>query len=111
MSGHRKFSELDHKGVKKWRILDGPNQVANTGGVDGDVWILTIENVNDPAQRRIVQVVIAGSVLNSDRVRLMTEIRKAVESNGKTALERFLDDQNPPGRIIVSSTGIRPSDE
>jgi hypothetical protein len=95
----------------KWRILDGPHQVENTLGVDGAVWDAIIENVNDPAQRRHIRAVISGTALDTDPDRLITDIRAAIESNGKTAIERFLDEQVPPDRIIVSSTGILPSDD
>jgi hypothetical protein len=95
----------------KWRILDGPHLQPSTGSVDGAVWLATIENVNDPAQRAHVQVVISGTVLSTDPNFLITDIAQAVESNGLTAIERFLDLQHPPRKIIVSSTGILPSAE
>ena len=97
--------------MAKWRILDGPHLQQSTMAVDGAVWAATIENVNDPAQRRHVQVVIAGTILDSDPDTLLDDIRQAVASNGKSAIERFLDEQHPPDRIVVSSTGIQPSDE
>jgi len=90
----------------KWRILDGPSPMTNTRFVDGDLWGATIENVNDPAQRRLVQVVIAGTVLQSDKDTLLSEVRDAVDSSGQTAIEKFLDEQQPPDRILVSSAGV-----
>lgn len=95
--------------VARWEIIDGPNKA--NAPVDGDLWFCTIGNVNDPAQRKIIEAVISRTVLSSDRAGLMDEIREAVDSSARTAIERFLDDPVPPDRIIVSSTGIRASDE
>ena len=93
--------------MSKWRILDGPNELPNVRGTDGDLWGATLENANDPAQRRLIQVVLSRSIMQSSREGLMLDVRQAIESNGRTAIEKFLDEQQPPHRVIVSSSGVR----
>jgi hypothetical protein len=98
--------------MSRWRILDGPNELSpDKHFTDGGVWGATLENVNDPAQRRLIQVVLARSILQSAREGLERDVREAVESNGRTAIERFLDEQEPPDRILVSSGGIHAETE
>lgn len=70
------------------------------------LWGATLANVNDPAQRKPIEVVIARSVLQSRLEGLLGAVRDAVDSNGKTAIQMFLDDQHPPQRVFVSSSGV-----
>ena len=83
----------------------------NTRSTDGDLWAATIENVNDPALRRRIHVVISRSVVQSRREGMLGDVRQAVESDGRTAIERFLDLEEPPDRILVANTGIRASEK
>ncbi len=90
----------------RWRISDGPSAVPDTKFTDGDIWGATLEKVDDPEQRRLIQVVIARSVLQSRPEGLLGAVRDAIESNGKTAIEQFLGDEEPPARIVVGSGGV-----
>jgi hypothetical protein len=94
--------------VTRWKILDGPNKQTEESGIDGELWLATIESVNDPAQKRIVGVEIPRSILQSDLSKLDDAIRRAVESNGRTAIDRYLEDSEPPDRIVVGHTAILP---
>jgi hypothetical protein len=95
--------------MARWRIIDGPNEPPNPRAVDGVLWGFVIENANDPAQRRHVVVVISRSALSSSGASLPVDVTDAIHSNGQTALERYLDD--PPARVMVSSTSIAPSSD
>jgi hypothetical protein len=95
--------------VTRWRIFDGPHKQG--APVDGELWVAAIENVNDPAQRRMVGAVLSRTVLSSEQSALPVDVRRAVDTQGLSAIERFLDWSDPPARIIVSSTAILPSDE
>jgi hypothetical protein len=96
--------------VSRWQIIDGPHQ-HEAHQIDGELWLATIGNVNDPAQRRIIGAVLSRTVLDSDQSTLPIDVRLAVASQGRRAIERFLDEPDLPARIIVSSTAILPSDE
>ena len=98
--------------MPRWRILDGPNELPpDKHFTDGGLWVATLENANDPAQRRLIRVVLARSILQSAREGLERDVREAVESKGRTAIERFLDEREPPDRILVSSSGIHAQTE
>ena len=51
----------------RWRILDGPNQNLATW-VDGELWVARIENVDDPAQQKLVSVVLSRAALAAQDV-------------------------------------------
>lgn len=94
--------------MARWRIIDGPNALGSPNGLDGEAYGFVIENAKDPAQRRLARVDISRSVLGSDPAGLMSEVREAVDSDGVTALEGFLEEPAPPERLLVSSTAIAP---
>jgi predicted metal-dependent phosphotriesterase family hydrolase len=90
----------------RWRILDGPNPRPDFRFTDGDVWSATLENVNDPAQRKLINVVITPSALASRLEGLPVEVQRAIETDGRSAIEGFLDEQVPPDRVVVSTAGV-----
>jgi hypothetical protein len=92
--------------VTRWKIIGGPDKRSEL--VDGQVWGFVIENTSDPAQRRFLGVTITRTVLQSDRSVLFPEVGKAIETQGLSVIETYLDVQEPPEMIIVSTTGIRP---
>jgi hypothetical protein len=94
----------------KWRIIDGPRQEENTQGFDGQVWLAMIENASNPSQRAFVQVAIAPTALAVTPDWLTGNVKDAVESHGRTAIEMFLDERDPPRKILVRTIGIRPAE-
>lgn len=94
--------------MARWQILDGPTQQPVGVHDDFDLFVATIENVNDPAQRRFISVAIDRTVMQTTEPhRLERDVRAAAETNGASAIERHLDDAVPPDRIAVSVNGVR----
>lgn len=92
----------------RWRIVDGPHQNVATW-VDGELWVARIENVNDAAQRKIVSVVLSRTALQSQGV--PDEVAQALATSGRTAIAKYLDEADPPTRILVASDAIAPTSE
>lgn len=92
----------------RWRILDGPNQNLATW-VDGELWVARIENVDDPARRKMVSVVLSRTALDAQRA--PDEVAQAVATRGRTAIEKYLDEPDPPTGILVASDAITPSSD
>jgi hypothetical protein len=94
--------------MQRWHIIQGPEQVALGPHDLIEVWTATVESHGLPVQRRSIRVEFGHTVLRSDRDLLITDVREALDTNGRSAIERFLDKEEPPARIIVSATGILP---
>ena len=94
--------------MERWRAIEGPTRVAVGPHDDLTVWSVTVERRGVPAQVQTIRIEFMGSLLRSDRGLLNTEVREALETNGQSAVERFLDRDEPPARIVVSATAIRP---
>ena len=94
--------------MARWRILDGPNQNVATW-VDGELWVARIENVDDPAQVKIVNVVLARTALEAQGV--PDEVERALATSGRTAIETHLDQADPPTSILVAADAITPTSE
>jgi hypothetical protein len=92
----------------RWRILDGPNQNLATW-VDGELWVARIETADDPPQRKIVSVVLSRTALQAQGV--PDEVAQALATSGRTAIEKYLDETDPPTGILVSSDAITPSSD
>jgi hypothetical protein len=67
-------------------------------------WTWEIKRAGFEARYVRVEVEIAGSLRATD---LPEEARHAIRSRGATAVDLFLDQENPPERIVVSPLGIR----
>jgi hypothetical protein len=94
--------------VEKWRILDGPTQQMVDVHDDFEVWVATLQRTNDPKQTRSIRVEISRSVRHSNPH--LAAIQTALRTNGRTAIERYLDKQHPPARLYVGGTTILASD-
>ncbi|HEY8407228.1 MAG TPA: hypothetical protein VIK66_04540 [Gaiellaceae bacterium] len=92
----------------RWRILDGPNQNLATW-VDGELWVARIENVDDPAQQKLVSVVLSRAALAAQDV--PDEVARARETHGRTAIEQYLDEADPPPGILVAGDAVTPSSD
>jgi hypothetical protein len=92
----------------RWRIVDGPNQNVATW-VDGELWVARIENANVPAQLKIVNVVLSRAALQSQDA--PDDVAQALATSGRTAIETFLDEDEPPAGILVSADAITPTSD
>lgn len=96
--------------VSGWRIIDGPDERPVGAHDDFEVWCATLENLSDATRRRTVCVEIARTVRQSDPADLIVDVREAVQTNGRAAIEKFLSASAPPARIVVSSTAVLPTE-
>jgi hypothetical protein len=92
----------------RWRIFEGPDQNPSTW-VDGELWVARIENVNDPARRKIVSVVLSRTARQSQSV--PDEVAQALATSGRTAIEKYLDEADPPTAILVAGDAITATSE
>jgi hypothetical protein len=91
--------------MAKWRRVGEPFEYGATGdGADIDIgWSWRISRVG--AGDRHVRVEVAGGrLLTTD---LSDESRRAIRSKGASAVDAVLDEELPPGRLIVASLGVR----
>jgi hypothetical protein len=65
--------------------------------------------VNDPAQRKIVNVVLSRTALQSQDV--PSEVAQALATSGRTAVEKYLDEADPPTSILVAGDAVTPTSE
>lgn len=94
--------------TRRWHIIQGPDRLPVGPSSLVAAWSATVESQDIPAQRRTIRIEMARTLLCSDRDGLMTEVREALDTNGQSAVERFLDMPEPPTRIVVSATAILP---
>jgi hypothetical protein len=80
-----------------WRIR-GDAEPAPWEDKDARGWIWTIERDDEV---RFVRVELTGQAEIDPR----EEVREAAETNGRSALDTVLDDDDPPARITFTSGG------
>jgi hypothetical protein len=84
-----------------WRILsDEPEDVSNFDK-DASVWLWEIERGEE---RRYVEVTVTMPSLAN--AALPVDVRAARESKGRTAVEAYLRDDDPPRHVVVGTQGI-----
>lgn len=86
-----------------WRIADGPREYTQTpDGADIDVgWVWGLER---GGERRAIRVEVAGGRLGS--AHLPDDSQEAIRTQGRSAVEALLREQDPPTRVLVTSSGI-----
>jgi hypothetical protein len=94
--------------MPRWRIIDGPNQNVATW-VDGELWVARIEDADDPARQKLVSVVLSRTALEAQGV--PDEVARALATSGQAAIEQYLDEDDPPTRILVASDAVAPTSE
>ena len=94
--------------MARWRVIDGPNQNPSTW-VDGELWVARIENVDDAAQRKLINVVLSRAALESQGV--PDEVAQALATSGRSAVEKYLDEPDPPAGVLVGSDAITPTSD
>jgi len=92
--------------VARWQRVGGPTQFrARPDGSEIEVgWSWQIRREGD--EPRLVRVEVSGSPFRVTD--LPAESRNAIRSRGATAVDAFLDREEPPTRIVVSTLGIHP---
>lgn len=105
-------AEADHAGVRlvlptisteAWEVVGGPREYDRTSeGADIDVgWAWDVRRAGET---RTVRVEVAGGRLDS--LHLPDESHRAIATKGRSALESYLRAEEPPSRILVTSSGI-----
>lgn len=89
--------------MQPWNLVGGPNEyTATPDAADIDVgWRWEIAR---NADRRTVRIEVAGGRLGLES--LPEECRAAIRDRGRSALTRYLGDDEPPRRIVIHSLGI-----
>jgi hypothetical protein len=84
-----------------WTIVtDEPEDVSDFER-DASRWLWEIERGEE---RRQIEVMLTMPSVASDNP--LAEVRDARETRGRSALERYLNDDDPPRQILVSTNGI-----
>ena len=94
--------------MANWKNISGSTAYDdNAGGLDIDVgWHWKIRN--ETGEERMISVEVAGGGIDS--AELPEECRRAIGSEGWSAIVEHLDDDQPPRRIMVSAGGLLPHD-
>jgi hypothetical protein len=92
--------------MTKWtRVGESFEFKRNPDGVDIDLgWAWRVERAG--FDRRYVRVEVAPGGLRAPD--LPSESQNAIRTRGASAVDTFLDYDEPPERLVVSTTGIRP---
>jgi len=89
--------------TEAWRIAYGPREYTRTpDGADIDVgWVWELER---GGERRTIRVEVASGRLGS--ARLPDDSQEAIRTQGRSAVEALQREQDPPTRVLVTSSGI-----
>jgi hypothetical protein len=92
--------------VNRWRIIGGPRQYLHSAigaGIDvGWAWTIQARGKNRQVRVEVAPGVLGSGVLASDSLR-------AIETQGRSAVEKHLVDVGPPIHITVTSGGVAPA--
>lgn len=93
--------------MTKWQRIGGPTPFGATTDQDESQvgWSWSIKREGD--EPRLVRVEVSGSPIRVTD--LPAESRNAIRSRGATAVDAFLDREEPPTRIVVSTLGVHPA--
>jgi hypothetical protein len=84
-----------------WLITSVEPEDVSNFDKDASVWLWEIEREGD---RLHVEVTLTLPSMAADSP--LPEVREARETKGRSAVERFLDADDPPRHILVSGNGI-----
>lgn len=87
----------------RWHIAGGPREYHNTPDA-ADIDIGWAWDVRRDQEQRTIRIEVAGGRQNLPS--LPAEGREAIRSQGRSALLPFLTSEEPPRRILVTSSGI-----
>jgi hypothetical protein len=87
-----------------WSIVSGPELEQMPGGRDSDAFVWQLES--DDGEQRAMRVEASRTALCSND--LPRPIDDVIGSKGALAVLRFVDWDEPPAVVTVSTTGISP---
>ena len=92
-----------HVPAGRWQITSGPREYHTApDGADIDVgWAWDLQR---DQEQRTVRVEVAGGRL--DLASLPEQARDAIRSQGRSALLQFLTSEEPPTRVLITSSGV-----
>jgi len=89
-----------------WRITKGPRTYEPGEGRDCDVgWAYDLERDGETRTMRVERSRTAAAAGSRDET-----ARRAVSSRGRSAIEPYLDGDDPPTLLIVSTHGVSPAE-
>jgi hypothetical protein len=88
--------------MAKWRIVGGPRNYEPSGGADAAVgWAWDLER---DGKRVIVRVELSRTAANVSSV--AEEATRAIRTQGKAAVDAWLDEETLPERIVIHTEGF-----
>jgi hypothetical protein len=87
-----------------WTIVSTDPEDVSDFEKDASRWLWEIER--DGERRRIEVMLTMPSVASANP---LADVREARETKGQSALERYLENDDPPRQILVSTNGISAS--
>jgi hypothetical protein len=57
----------------------------------------------------MIRVEVARTAAVVDRASLDESARRAIQTRGRSAVDEYLDADDPPERLVVSTAGVRPA--
>jgi hypothetical protein len=91
--------------MARWRRVAGPFERTPKGDYFDFGWTWRI--ASEHAGTRDIAVEVARRLHAVD---LPTDSREAISTHGASAVDRFLDENEPPPRILVLSAGVQARD-
>jgi len=90
--------------VVRWTIVRGPREYKPIA--DAAVgWAYDLQR--DEIERRRVSVEVAGTLAAASKDGVPDEVRRALRTKGRSAVESVLDRDEPPLRLLLTTAGIR----
>ncbi len=93
--------------VVQWAIRGGPREYEPSTTDASLRWSYDIQHAE--GHRRSIAVEVARSlaaVIASGEVLGVADVKRAIQTRGRSAVEGYLCDEEPPERIILSTHGI-----
>lgn len=88
----------------RWTIVRGPREYEPIA--DAAVgWAYDIQR--DDVERRRVSVDVAGTLAVASKDGVPGEVKRALRTKGRSAVESVLDRDEPPLRLLLTTAGIR----
>ncbi len=92
----------------RWTIVSGPREYEPIADADvGWAYELRREDI----ERRRVSVEVAGTLAAASKYGVPEEVKRALRTKGRSAVESMLDRDEPPRRLLLSTTGIHTPEE
>ena len=88
----------------RWTIVRGPREYEPIA--DAAVgWAYDIRR--EGIERRRVMVEVAGTLAAASKDGIPVEVKRALRTKGRSAVESVLDREEPPFRLLLTAAGIR----